>query len=130
MNPNELKLHRRQILAMIRANPLSVPFQRPTSVTTPGGGKDRTTTTAVPEQTFLLVETGGRGSLEGTISRAEGELLKADLILIGRYDADVEVNDRLSVPGIADMRVYHISPYRTIRTAIGLRLWTGEVVQA
>lgn len=125
MNPYELQMHRRQITALIEANPLPVVLQRRVRVATPGGGYDDHATEDLDEQLFILVETAGRGTLEGTISRGEGELMKADFILIGRHDADIKDSDGY-FRNDEHFEVYYVSPYRQIRTAAGIRVWEGE----
>jgi hypothetical protein len=124
MNPHELRAHRRQIDALIRANPFPLRLQRQVKLATAGGGY-QAHPTSLPEQEFLLVETAGRGRLEGTISRAEGELLKADFVLIGRYNVTLERGDCFDYAGNY-LEIYYISPYREIRVAAGCKFLGGR----
>lgn len=115
----EVRHHRRQIEAFIRAEPLKVALKRPQEVITEAGGRTSGELLTLQEQTFRLVPFKRRLTREWGFSD-DGEAVKnVDWVLVGAYDADVATGDWFNARGFK-YQVKAVSDHRIYRTAAGL----------
>lgn len=115
----EVRHHRRQIEAFVRAEPVLVSLRRPHEVVTDAGGRVPDDTLTLPEQTFRFVPFKRRLTREWGFSD-DGEATKnVDWILVGAYDADVQTDDWFNKDDIK-YQVKVVSSHRVYRTAATL----------
>lgn len=129
MSPlNEDQWHQRQIERFIKAEPIQVILKRPASVLTAAGGRVTATDNDVSEQTFRLTPFKRRLVLEYGFSRDDEEVQNVQWILVGPFDANIQVGDHF-IRDKYHYEVKFISDHRRFRTAAGLAL-RGEVLGA
>lgn len=117
----EVNIHRRNIEAFIRAEPINVVLLRPQFVETAAGGKVATTDLALPVQVFRRTPFKRRLVNDWNLSLLGEEVKTADWVLHGKHDADIKVDDyfedrdhRYTVIWVNDHDMY--------RTAAGLKV--------
>lgn len=115
----EVRHHRRQIEAFIKAEPAALSLRRPHEVVTEAGGRVPDDGLTLPEQIFRFVPFKRRLTREWGFSD-DGEATKnVDWILVGSYDADIQTDDWFN----RDDRRYQVkvvSSHRLYRTAATL----------
>lgn len=95
----ELKAQRRQTDAFIKANPTSVILSRAESVPNGAGGFRQGAPSALTPQEFRFIEPGASYG-QGEAQLLDGEMVRVDWILLGRYDADLKRGDWFYKDGI------------------------------
>lgn len=115
----EIRHHRRQIEAFVRAEPAFITLKRPHEVITDAGGRVQDATSTVPQQTFRFVPFKRRLTREWGFSD-DGESTKnVDWILVGAYDADIQTGDWFERNDFR-YQVKVVSSHRLYRTAATL----------
>lgn len=118
-NRAELVVARKNTIALINADPRTISLRRPTFVTSAAGGKIKGSPVTVSPQTFRIVPSSGQVWDRTKSTPDEGRVLDVTMMLIGRYDADIEQNDEFDwdEDGMAGYwKVIHVSPLRHYRT--------------
>lgn len=118
----EVRHHRRQIEAFVKAEPVRISLKRPHEVITAAGGRVPDDQLTMPEQTFRFVPFKRRLTREWGFSD-DGESVKnVDWILVGAYDADIQTDDwfnhndrRYQVKVVSDHRLYRTAATLTYR---------------
>lgn len=88
----ELRINRINTSAFIASDPISVSLQTRGSVRTPSGAYDRERAAERPGQTFkLIMQSPAGGSIEQRTE--DGTERQVDYILLGEWDAEIEVGD-------------------------------------
>lgn len=118
---SETSIHRRQIEAFIRAEPITVVLLRPQFAETAAGGKVAATDLPLPPQLFRRTPFKRRLVNDWALSYQGEEVKTADWVLHGKHDADIQVDDyfddrdhRYTVIWVNDHNLY--------RTAAGLKV--------
>lgn len=120
MSPlSETDWHRRQIGAFVKAQRINIRLQRPVMVDTPAGGKIKSVDDELRLQTFRLVPFKRRLTLEYGLSRNGEEVQNIQYVLVGAYDADVQLKDWFTLEN-TEYEVKFVSDLRLHRTAAGL----------
>lgn len=118
MNKNELRMQRRQIVQFIKAQKTTISLKRPQLAQTAAGGQTPGPPVDIDPQDFRLVPFKRR-LVVGTVDTQEGEVPFLKYVLIGRYDADVEIGDWFTLDDVT-YTVKSLERNRTIRTAAEL----------
>lgn len=88
----ELRINRVNTLAFIAADPLSLTLQVRSAVRTPSGAYSRERQSERPAQQFkLIMQSPAGGSIEQRTE--DGTERQVDYILLGAWDAEIEVGD-------------------------------------
>lgn len=93
MNHAELIIRRRNVLAFIKADPVSIELKRPSAPTkTEAGGFVTSAPTTLPSQQGRIVQNKRRFN-PGLVNSEAGYIPDTDYLLIMTYDKDVQKND-------------------------------------
>jgi hypothetical protein len=117
MNPAELIVRRRLVLAFIRADPISVQFsRRPARLKTESGGwvKSSAPPTSIPRQIVRIIPSKRRFD-NGLVNAEAGEIPRSEYLLLGPHTLDVTVDDEFQW-GDNHYKVSGIFPSREERT--------------
>lgn len=115
----EVRHHRRQIEAFVKAEPVALSLRRPHEVVTEAGGRVPDDELTLPEQIFRFVPFKRRLTREWGFSD-NGEATKnVDWILVGAHDADIQTDDWFNHNGFR-YQVKVVSSHRLYRTAATL----------
>lgn len=92
MDPVELHFNRLNTQAFIKADPISLVLQTRGSVRTPSGAVAHEAGAPRPEQTFkLIMQSPAGNSIEQRLP--DGTERQVDFVLLGEWDAQVDVGD-------------------------------------
>lgn len=89
----ELSIHRKGTERFINADPTTIALI-PSVETWSGGSKSIGAGTPRADQTFKIIWSG---SQDGIVTTVEGKTRRFDFILVGKYDAAVEIGDHWNV---------------------------------
>lgn len=96
----EVRAQRRVTQAFIAANPVAVTLTPANYTRTPAGGKTRSDGPSRDEQMFRLIDQStSSGSVPGPVRAADGINRTVTHMLLGYYDAIMEVGDRWEANG-------------------------------
>ena len=115
----EVRHHRRQIEAFVRAEPVAISLKRPSEVISDAGGRVPDDTLTIQEQIFRFIPFKRRLTREWGFSD-DGESVKnVDWILVGAHDADIQTDDWFNHNNFR-YQVKVVSSHRLYRTAATL----------
>lgn len=111
MNELELSVQRLNTEAFIQADPLSIVLQRPERVEQPSGGHTWAPGVPVEEQVFRLIAQSDATPMVFTV---DGVKLPVSLVLLCKFDANIQRYDKFTVAGIDYQVVGPIRPERPV----------------
>jgi len=111
----ELQINRRNTRYFIDQDPTDLVLKRPQNAKSATGARVRATSIAIPEQRFkLIMVSPAGGSLDQ--SSEDGRMVRADYVLIGEHDADIEAGDFWYDDFGQQWVVYSLIPYNGYET--------------
>jgi hypothetical protein len=110
----EISLHRKGTESFINSDP-SIISLLPSTETWVGGTKKFSTSTVRTAQTFKLIWSG---SQEGIVVNSNGTTRRFDFVLVGKYDAIVQIGDHWKVNN-QYFQVEWIAPYNGYEVKAG-----------
>lgn len=111
--------------AFINENSVEVILNRKIFVEKPGGGRDKASITLQPQIFRLINQTSSGGS--ATSSNDGGQVHRYEYVMVGLYDADIEVDDTWT-EGEAKYHVNGILPNNGWETRVSVTAFSSEPI--
>jgi len=128
-NNTEVRVGRKNTLAMIAKEPITKSFRRPVFEETQSGGQRITGYQTVPEQTFTITPLSGQVWDRSDPTPDEGRLPDVTEQVVGRWDMDINKLDEIpwEQDGLVGyLKVLHVSRLRNFRTSALIKFMQEE----